>query len=73
MPAIAAILVKPLSLANIESEKIKQPLAIHIDGGARLLSAIPLTDQISKPVCLFADQMVTPFRFLSEFGHYCST
>jgi hypothetical protein len=42
-----------VSLANIDSEKIKRLLATHIDGEARLLSAIPLTDQISKSVCLF--------------------
>jgi hypothetical protein len=60
-----------VSLANIDSEKIKRLLATHIDGEARLLSAIPLTDQISKSVCLIDDRLVTPFRFLSEFDHYC--
>jgi hypothetical protein len=39
-----------VSLATIDSEKIKRLLATHIDGEARLLSAIPLTDQISKSV-----------------------
>jgi len=57
-----------LSFANIDLEKIKQPFATHIDGGALLLSAVPLTGQISKSVYQSDDQLETPYGLVQYLG-----